>query len=145
MSHSMPGASEGPGRHQAIDKYRYPLKFHLKGMSRIPHSRPSVRSLKHQTLFPSVAENFRERQSKDKEALDPHSVKSAKRFGGHVDDDDNMASFQDEIVKIHVNEKLKALNDRSGSCIPNSSVDAVVVDMELEKAGRLRKAYDKVQ
>lgn len=142
----MPGTSVGPSPHQAVDKYRYPLDVHVKSVSKIPHSQPSNRSLRHQTLFPSVAENFKEQQIKAKAAKDPHSVMAAKRFGGLMDEDeDRKASFHDEITRIHINERLKELNARSGSCIPQSSVEGVVADLELEKTGRLRKAFDKVR
>jgi hypothetical protein len=146
LTHTMPGTTAGPSAHQAVDKYRYPLDVHVKSVSKIPHSNPSMRSLRHQTLFPSVSENFKEQQSKVKASKDPHSVAAAKRFGGQFDEDeDKQASFQEEITRIHINERLRELNARSGSCIPQSSVEGVVADLELEKAGRLRKAYDKVQ
>ena len=46
--------------------------------------------------------------------------------------------------KLHENWYLMS-SYVGGSCIPSSSVEGVLAELEIEKVGRLRKAYDKVR
>jgi hypothetical protein len=150
ISHRLPSA-EGPPQHQAYNKFRYPLSVHMKSLSNIPHSAPSVRSQKQQTYFPSVSTNHKEKKKRE-----THGGGS----GGGItvlDDEDDSSTFEDELHDRHLNEMMKKLNQRGGaslsdcrsfslggSCIPNPTLEGVVAELELEKTGRLRAAFDKV-
>jgi hypothetical protein len=111
VSHRLPSA-EGPPHHQAYNKFRYPLSVHLKSLSNIPHSAPSVRSQKQQTYFPSVSVNHKEKKKREMSA-----------GGGGIDDDDeDVPTLEDELHDRHLSEMLKKLNQRGKLESANLSV-----------------------
>ena len=104
--------ADGPPLHQAYEKYRYPMKVHLRGLANIPHSAPSVRSQKQNSYFPSVSLNFKEKHAEEKVKKDSITQAAASRFGGIVIDDDESVSLEDELHNLHVTEMLNKLNKR---------------------------------
>jgi hypothetical protein len=126
VSQRLPSA-EGPPQHQAYDKFRYPLRVHMKSLTNIPHSAPSVRSQKQQTYFPSVATTYKEKKKKGEGegggANGRGGVVSRQdsRSGGagtYLDDEgeeEEEMTLQDELHDRHLNEMLKKLNQRGTS------------------------------
>lgn len=102
-------STEGPPQHQAYDKFRYPLRVHMRSLSNIPHSAPSVRSQKQQTYFPSVSTNFKEKVLQEKKK--DKSGKGASTADGIYDDDDE-PTLESELHDRHLNEMLQKLNQR---------------------------------
>jgi hypothetical protein len=110
LAMNIPGVTDELLPHQAIDKYRYPLSVQMKGIKKIPHSQPSVRSMRNNTRFPTVVEQHKQKILEEKKSMDVFAVRAAQRYGGIVEDEDESISFQDELTRLHLTEKMKSLN-----------------------------------
>lgn len=104
MSQRLP-STEGPTQHQAYDKFRYPLRVHMKSLTNIPHSAPSVRSQKQQTYFPSVATTYKDNKKSVMSRQESHAA-------GDEGEEEEEMTLQEELHDRHLNEMLKKLNQR---------------------------------
>ena len=138
------GDDSGNSSHAPRDKFRTSLKDHTKHMSTIPFSKPSQRTLRTGTLFPSVQDNFTAQHAAKMKDMDDFSRQASAKYGGMNADDEEKHNFKNEMEHIQKVEKLKALNNRDNSAIPSADALAVIRVLENEKSGKLRKAFDNV-
>jgi hypothetical protein len=111
ISQSMSSLDNGPSSHQAMDKYRYPLEVHLSAIAKIPHSQPSVRSMKKNTLFPSLCDDYQPHDQKDVESSIAKR-NSSKEDSSYEEDEKATTSLKEDLRRLNMLDKLDTLNKR---------------------------------
>ena len=124
-------------------KYRRSLDQESKLFKDIPHAYHSVRSVKLNTLFPSIEAAIKEKNEKtmDNPTLYANATAQLKRGGPGLPLESTLES---ELKRLTDEETMVQWNLRRGGALPSASAEEVEFEREFERMSKLRALADRI-
>lgn len=124
-------------------KYRRSLDQESQLFKDIPHAYHSVRSVKLNTLFPSIEAAIKEKNENtmDNPTLYANATAQLKRGGPGLPLESTLES---ELKRLTDEETMVQWNLRRGGALPSASAEEVEFERELERMSKLRALADRI-
>jgi len=124
-------------------KFRRTFEEELAMMANIPHSKHCLKTIRLQTLFPSLESDIKKRNT---EILNDPKAYEAATTSMHLGGAGLplVPTVDDELRQFADDESLANFNHNHGGAVPIVSDDDVEFERELNRMGRLRALADKI-